>query len=492
MNKTSVNARRPLAHSGLLILIALALGGLLGLGTMLALEPGSQPAEAAGVPPESQHQPEMWSLAAPLSPTRHSLGAAASVAGDAYYAVGGTDQDGSPLGAVQRYELASNTWTTPTNLPQPLSLPGVANVGDWLHVVGGRRANGTPSNSHNAYLLSTQTWQSLAPYPAARSGIMVASWRGQLFAAGGLNANGSASDQAWRYDRIGDAWLPMNNMLRPAARAGVTAADGYVFMAGGIDGNTILKTFVRYDPLYDVWFQGPDLPEARVAPTVIAAGNYLYVFGGGGLAGNPDWPWITALRYEIDRYPLANWEVTDNFGLYPLVGSAGVCANSKLWVMGGYDIDGQVRNFNHYKDLEGEPCSPNRSPVRLPIVEALESPAGLLGGQWAGTTEHGDPFGFTFDLAHSLLVTDTLSGLFFLENCQSGGPVTVAFTAEVPVPVDPDTGSFSYGDGILRSIMGSFTSPTTAEGTYALRAILVPGHDFCGGSGSWQATWQNP
>lgn len=476
----------------LFLLLSLAWAGLLSLVALTLLQPVGL-AQTGPVGPASDTEPDAWATATPLLPPRYDLAAAVASTGDVYYVAGGIGEDGQPLDLFQGYDLANAAWITLTHLPEPLSQAAMVRAGRYIHVLGGRNADGRPVSRHDAYLLDSglTSWQSLAPYPSQTAGLAAAAWGGKLYTVGGVDAEGTSSVAAWRYDMTTDKWQRLADLPQPAGRVGVTAADGYLFAVGGISGTVPLTMFVRYDPRYDVWFEGPPLPGGRVAPVVIAGGDYLYVLGGGGFAGSPDLPWPSGLRYDMTQFPAAGWEPADTSGLYPLMGAAGICASGRLWVVGGLDIDGRLHAYNHYFDLGGVPCQPNRQPLRLPLVHVREGRPQLKAGRWAGTTDHDDPLSFAFDDATHSLLAGTLSGQFYLANCLLGGSATVPYTEDQAVTVDPESWTFSTANP-LRQITGTFTSPTTAQGRYRFVAVSVRGYNFCGGSGTWQATWQGP
>lgn len=469
-------------RSSLYLSLPVLLGGLLALSMILAVR---LPTSAA-----HETQPEAWQTAAPLIPARYDLGAASVAFDGGYYVVGGSDQQGAPLARLDRYDPTADAWEALRGLPQPLSQVGVAGLGFQIHAVGGQAENGQPVNSHKAYSPSQGSWRSLAPYPAARRGVAVVASGGYLYAIGGINANGSSSSELWRYELGENRWTSLAPMPYTAGLSGAAAIDGRVFVVGGIRGSEAISDFVRYDPEFNSWFLGPPIPRGRMSPTVLAAGNYLYVFGGGWLVSGDIIPWPNAYRYDVSRFPNAVWEPVDTLGLYPLVGSGGVCVDGAFWVVGGFDVDGQASQLNHVLDLEGQPCKDSGQRTHLPIVPVRAGRDAPRSGVWVGSTEHGGAFGFVYDVTTNSLAAGTLAGEFLLDTCQVAAPAMVQYAVPDPVPVDLDTFSFVHGAGMAREISGTFLSLTEAEGGYHFDSVLVAGHGFCSGSGSWQAAWQ--
>ena len=108
-----------------------------------------------------------------------------AVGGRRFTAVNNTD-------AVQRYDPATNRWTTLAALPQPLSGAGVAIIGGKLLVVSGENATPTVSSTVLAYDLTdpTATWTTLPSLTQGRHGLAVAAIGNTLYAIDGSTQPG--------------------------------------------------------------------------------------------------------------------------------------------------------------------------------------------------------------------------------------------------------------------------------------------------------------
>jgi hypothetical protein len=121
----------------------------------------------------------------------------AAAADPAYlYAVGGRKfTAGSNTDAVQRYEPATDQWTTLTALPQPVSGAGAAIIDGQLLVAGGETTT-TVFSTVQAYDLTvpTATWTTLPALTQGRHGLAVTAIGNTLYAiAGSTRAGHTAS-----------------------------------------------------------------------------------------------------------------------------------------------------------------------------------------------------------------------------------------------------------------------------------------------------------
>ena len=112
---------------------------------------------------------------------------------DYLYAVGGRRiKSSNNTNAVQRYDPATDRWTTLTPLPKPLSGTGAAIIGGQLLVAGGENTTPTVVSTVQAYDLTapTATWTTEPSLPLARHGLAVAAISNTLYAIGGSTQPG--------------------------------------------------------------------------------------------------------------------------------------------------------------------------------------------------------------------------------------------------------------------------------------------------------------
>jgi len=89
------------------------------------------------------------------------------------YVIGGRSFTGV-INNLERYEVATNSWTTLTPMPTPRAAAAAAVIGSGIFVAGGRDVGGGPCSGNaldvvERYDIGTDTWTTVAPLPTAVS-----------------------------------------------------------------------------------------------------------------------------------------------------------------------------------------------------------------------------------------------------------------------------------------------------------------------------------
>jgi non-specific serine/threonine protein kinase len=132
-----------------------------------------------------------WQAGADIPVPGDHLAAASD--GSYLYAVGGRKfKSSNNTNAVQRYDPATNQWTTLAPLPKPLSGAGAAIINGQLLVAGGENTTPNVVSTVQAYDLTapTATWITLPSLTPARHGLAVAAIGNTLYAIGGSTRPG--------------------------------------------------------------------------------------------------------------------------------------------------------------------------------------------------------------------------------------------------------------------------------------------------------------
>ena len=136
---------------------------------------------------------DAWSEAKP-APTARSSATGAVIDGALYVAAGRRrGQTGiTNLGALERYDPETDTWTTLRPLPQPSGGLNGAALNGTLYVFGGEYfSEGGGVYEHTwAYDPETDDWTEGPPMPTPRHGLAGAALDGRIFAIGGNTAPG--------------------------------------------------------------------------------------------------------------------------------------------------------------------------------------------------------------------------------------------------------------------------------------------------------------
>lgn len=232
---------------------------------------------------------DTWSLgAAAPAPVRSELAYGDTSHGGNVYAIGGrpTAVVGNHL---NRYNVASNTWTSLAAMPTSRAAAAVAVVGNALYVMGGRTSNAPCSGGYlsvvERYDIDTDTWSALAPLPSPRSDFTAAAVGnngGKIYVFGGCNAVSPQLPDVDVYDVQTNAWstAPANMPLARAVHmAGQKGNNVYVF--GGRSAPFVVSGVNQvYNVVKDTWGLDTPMGVPRGETGSYSHGGMIYVPGG--------------------------------------------------------------------------------------------------------------------------------------------------------------------------------------------------------------------
>jgi N-acetylneuraminic acid mutarotase len=210
---------------------------------------------------------------------------AAATAGDtgSLYVFGG-NVAGQPT--ARGYRFDGNTWTERASMPLPRAQAAAVVAGDKIYVVGGVTTGSRLIADTFEYDTTADRWRAVAAIPTPRDHLAAALLDGRVCAVGGrrlsLDQNLAALEcydpRADRWDRLPDA---------PTARGGVGAAvvGTQLFFIGGEQPSGTFAQVEIYDATTGSWSRGPDLPTPRHGLAVVAIGRNVYALTGGPTPG---------------------------------------------------------------------------------------------------------------------------------------------------------------------------------------------------------------
>jgi hypothetical protein len=228
------------------------------------------------------------------------------------YAIGGQDNNGTPLATMEVYKPSANTWTYLASLPQTLyGESAVSDGAGHIYTFGGV-AGGAVTNLVYRYTIATNTWdQSSAPMQVGvRDSAAVLAPNGLIYVIGGQTATG-ATAAAESYNPATNTWN-LETLLPQPLYSAAAAVDslGRIEVLGGYDanGNPLASTYVSQE------FTQPDQAPAITssAPaTGVLNGSYAYQVTS---TGNPQATYaLTAAPAGMTINPstgLINWTPT--------------------------------------------------------------------------------------------------------------------------------------------------------------------------------------
>lgn len=246
------------ALAALLVVLALvALAAAIG-----SLGPEADDAEAAP-----------WTFGASMSQRRSYI--AAAEIGDQIYAAGGmVGETGRPLDLLQRYDPATDEWTTLRRMPEPTRAGAAAAVDGVLYVVGGTTDEGNTAAVY-AYDPAADEWSELAPLPEPRFNHAALALDGKVWVLGGY-LEGEERREVFVYDPEADAWSESTPLPFPNHAFDAIAFAGEIWMIGGRRGDEILRDVWILDPESGRWRAGPAMPEPMELLGAAVAGDEIH------------------------------------------------------------------------------------------------------------------------------------------------------------------------------------------------------------------------
>jgi len=297
-----------------------------------------------------------WSVMARTTPRQFP--AAGVVNGTLIVATGNDNQTHGAWFRVLTTEIyypAANTWLPAAPIPTPLYAAGSGGIGNKLYVAGGQswpRAEPTINMKRvQIYDSLTNTWSSGTDMPEPVGGMASAVYNGKLYIAGGRDAsNGADIGKLFIYDpALEHDGNPATNPwtedapMAPREMAAATFFVGQMYVLGGQLGGTVQTVVQAYNPNTHTWIAKAPLNIARAGATAAVVGGTLYAFG-----GNAGGTYLDSVeRYDpsagqtgTDGQPIGAWTVIGDSMPSPLSAPATGVIDDVLYLAGGRTVGG--------------------------------------------------------------------------------------------------------------------------------------------------------
>jgi len=177
------------------------------------------------------------------------------------YAIGGEDNNGTPLATMEVYNPAANAWTYLASLPETLyGESAVSDGAGHLYAFGGVGANGAISNNVFRYTIATNTWDQVAAMQVGvRDSAALLASNGSIYVLGGKTAAGTTATVE-SYNIAANTWT-LDTPLPQAVSSEAATDDslGRIEVLGGNDANG--------NPTASI-FVSQELTQADLAPTI--------------------------------------------------------------------------------------------------------------------------------------------------------------------------------------------------------------------------------
>jgi N-acetylneuraminic acid mutarotase len=209
---------------------------------------------------------------------------------------------------------------------------GAARVGHYAYVVGGFVAPGRTSAAVERYDLRRDRWARVRGLPFGLNHAAAAAYRGRLYVLGGYRAKTALAQESaalLRYDPRTDRWTRLRDM--PTARGA---------LAVGAAGGRALATLEIYDFATGRWRRGRDMAVAREHLAGVGLGGRFYALAGRTGAGN-----LTT----VERYDPASgrWQRLPDMRK-ARGGIAAATPAGRIVVVGGEEAAGTIAEVEAY------------------------------------------------------------------------------------------------------------------------------------------------
>lgn len=318
---------------------------------------------------------------------------------------------------------------------------GAAQLGGFVYVVGGT-VRGSFATADlptlEAFDLTTKTWMTKASMPTPRSDVDLVAVGNYLYAIGGRSGpDGRVTrrDEVERYDPATDTWTTRSRMPTRRNAHATVAYGGKIYVMGGNNGppsgSNRLAVVEVYDPDTDTWSRADDMPAPADGITAAVSGERIYVFG--QIAGR-------AIVYRYDP-ATDDWDDITLPTAIPFAHAAAAAQDGKIYVMGGYALDGISGKAYEYNPVENIFRALPEMPTPRLNTAAVATPqrvcaVGGFSSFWEGTPTM-DCFVFQ-PLAASKI--------------EEGDSATLTATFTDPDVLDQHTAVIDWGDGTTETL----------------------------------------
>ena len=263
---------------------------------------------------------DTWTPLASMVGPRYAIHGVYAPNVNKFYVFGGIDENFVAQPTTQIYDVASNTWSTGTDYPNPdgFYFPGVVydDASGKIYVIGGFDGVTFTEQTNNwIYDPTTDTWDTAtaAPIPVAVGGAGTTTDSGVIYVMGTWNGGtGSTMNQIYTIGAPG-SWTTGADIPAPYYDPGTADLTGLIYLMGGgnpdvaggdstsalrgpkgIKGlqrrrpNTSYTDVRYYNPATDSWATTPSLNQARsfTAGTNVGNNRAIVVGGFDGVSGD--------------------------------------------------------------------------------------------------------------------------------------------------------------------------------------------------------------
>lgn len=234
-----------------------------------------------------------WSAVASMPTPRSQAAAAVDSNSHLIYLAGGFNSGGSSLTSFEIYNPVANSWSTGPSLPIPTRGAAAAYASGNIYVFGG--FNGGNIGAVQRFNIGSNSWNTFS-FPAGSWESASVAANGKIYVFGGEGTDGVTSE----FDPATNSTVTKAAMPNGMKQHGAGAIGGFIYVAGGASPVGAQAFVNRYDPVNNSWSTAPaDMPSARLQYAGgVLQGNFLAA-GGSTSIGNYSSPYFnTFVSYD--------------------------------------------------------------------------------------------------------------------------------------------------------------------------------------------------
>jgi len=338
---------------------------------------------------------------------------------------------------LQVYDPAADQWTALLDMPDVKANFGFAVAGGYLYAIGGEGPISRETRSYR-YDLLYGTWTTIANYPADNPvliGMVCSDADGStVYCFGGMEPSAIIPKPVtigFVYSPDADEWTPIADLPAGLGFGYAAYYQGRIYATGGYPMED--ETYA-FDPVNNVWETLPS-PSARHAPVLSAAGELLWLAGGGDVWDES----IVADQY----FDFNSWsDVGTSFNPPRIAAVGGYIPGFGIFVAGGVGANNEAGSDDTFLWH-----------ICVPHITAVEPAAGTPGTPFIIAAE-------TYEATVTGYLYDETDQVYPIEDYQ----VVDATQIQGQIPSDLPAGT--YGLALIGSLgqIGRFDAAFTIPG----------------------------
>jgi N-acetylneuraminic acid mutarotase len=287
-----------------------------------------------------------WTQSEPLP--KALFGASSVTFGGKLYLIGGRNDD-QTLSDLLCYDPSIAGWSDLKGKPTAVSETNAVVIQENIYIPGGRLANGKPTNLLEMYNFQANSWETRHPMPKTLMGSAIAAVDGTLFVIGGWDGE-THSRSVYIYNRESDEWAQGKDLPFARSYMAVSVIEGYIQLIGGETQDGPITDNLIYYPGRDIpggnpYEAGVSLPQPRSRASSVVLTNITYLFGGTGGSSNTVLPPIALVQSQT------SWTVLDGVNPVNAELQSVLAAGNYIHLFGGKNGQTAVDSHGVYQAI---------------------------------------------------------------------------------------------------------------------------------------------